>query len=339
LLDSLLQEVLIMEKCVILVHGGAWSIPDKIKERSLSGVEAAARVGWSVLLEGGTAVDAVEAAVIALEDNPVFDAGRGSVLTEEGEVEMDAFIMDGQAMRSGAVGAVATSKNPVKLARHIMEKTEHTLIVGQKADALAAKAGFDIVGQDYLVTPEGREEWETYKKYSQAVSSLFSERKKTAAPDAPEINSPSEGGLGHDTVGCVALDAEGNLAAATSTGGITGKMPGRVGDTPLAGAGGYADNQVGSVSTTGHGESITKVCLAHTAINFLESGETASSAGKLALKKMFDKVGGAGGLIIIDKSGDCSVEFTTSRMAWAGITSSGTLKSGIEPDQVITKKM
>jgi len=315
-----------MDRCVLIVHGGAWAIPENKIDASLEGVEAAAREGWKQLMQGASAVKAVQAAVNALEDDPVFDAGYGSVLTDSGEVEMDALIMDGKRMRSGAVGAVSCVKNPVDLARHVMENTDHTLLVGKGAERQATLAGLEIVEPESLVTPEGREEWETYKQYKSAVNSLFSGR------DKEKVKAP-EPGIGHDTVGCVALDAEGNIACATSTGGITGKMPGRVGDTPLVGAGGYADNQVGGVSTTGHGESITKTCLAHTAVINMEQGLSPSGAGKKALERMMDKVGGAGGLIIINKSGEWTAEFSTERMAWAAIKED-TLYSGIHPGQV-----
>merc|ERR1719500_1558442 len=166
---------------------------------------------------------------------------------------MDALIMDGKTLACGSVAAVNNIRNPVELARKVMEKTPHTLIVGEGANTLAKEEGVEQVDKEYLVTPEGVEEWETYKKYNIAVSSLFGQR-------------------GHDTVGAVALDRGGNLACATSTGGITGKRPGRVGDSPLVGSGGYADDSAGAVSTTGHGESITKVVLAHTVITGLSRG-------------------------------------------------------------------
>jgi len=310
-----------MDKCVLIVHGGAWAIPSDRVEASKEGVEKAAREGWKQLSQGGSAVSAVQAAVTALEDNPVFDAGYGSVLTDSGEVEMDALIMDGKRMRSGAVGAVSCIKNPIDLARHIMDNTDHTLLVGKGAERQAILAGLEIVDPNSLVTQEGKEEWETYKQYNSAVNSLFSGRSKDESQ-----------GIGHDTVGCVALDADGNIACATSTGGITGKMPGRVGDTPIVGAGGYADNQIGGVSTTGHGESITKACLAYTAILNMEQGLSPSDAGQKALTRMMDKVGGAGGLIIINRSGEWCAEFSTQRMAWAAIKMD-TIYSGINPKE------
>jgi len=335
-----------MADCVLVVHGGAWRIPKALTEKNLAGVEEAAEAGWKVLQSGGSAVQAVETAVVSLENNPVFCAGYGSVLTDCGDVEMDALIMDGSNLKSGAVAAVSTSPNPVKLARYVMDKTDHTLVVGHGAQKLATQSGLATVEPSTLVTAQAIDEWKTYKQYNHAVHSLFSVR-----PEGNELkvgdtkddktifdtDGDKSASVGHDTVGCVALDSKGNMAAATSTGGIVGKMTGRVGDSPLVGAGGYADNQVGCISTTGHGESITRVCLAHTAINLLEQGSSPTEAAKKALNKMSRKVGGAGGMIIIDKFGDFSVEFTTDRMVWASIKAN-TMQSGIDPAQKRTRK-
>ena len=172
---------------VIVIHGGAWAIPDQLEVASREGVKRAARAGWEVISKGGTAVDAVTEAVKVLEDDPAFDAGRGSVLTDRGEVEMDALIMNGKNLDCGSVATVNNIKNPVMLARKVMEKTPHTLIVGEGANILAREENVEPASKDYLVTAAGLEEWETYKKYNVAVSSLFGQR-------------------GHDTVGAVSLD-------------------------------------------------------------------------------------------------------------------------------------
>ena len=200
---------------------------------------------------------------------------------------MDALVIDGRTLDCGAVAAVNCVKNPIELARVVLEKTPHTLMVGPGANLLAEEFDVTPAGPEYLVTEAGRKEWETYKKYSQTVGSLFSQRD----------------GQGHDTVGAVALDLERNLACATSTGGITGKRGGRVGDSPLVGCGGYADSSVGAVSTTGHGESITKVCLARTVLHHLESGKDPEEAGAASLSYMYRKVSGSGGVIVLDKEG------------------------------------
>jgi len=296
-------------------------------EVSREGVEAAAREGWKQLMQGASAVSAVQAAIAALEDNPEFDAGYGSVMNDLGEVEMDALIMDGKSMSSGAVGAISCVKNPIKMAKHVMENTDHTFLVGKGAERQAKLAGLEEVEPSSMVTKEGREEFENYKHYSSAVNSLYSGRAIL-----------TEGGLGHDTVGCVAMDYQGNLACGTSTGGITGKMAGRVGAVGCIGCGGYADNQVGCASTTGHGESLTKACLAFSAINLMEQGIPPQTAGKKALKRMLDKVGGAGGIILIDKNGDWSADFITERMAWAAIKGD-IVYSGVHPDEKLEKPL
>jgi len=312
----------IFQEPIIVVHGGAWSIPDHMETVSREGVKNAAKAGYSVLLSGGSALDAVTAAVMALEDDPAFDAGRGSVLTDSGKVEMDAMVMDGENLETGAVASVNNVRNPIMLARKVMEKTDHTLLVSHGAVQLAETLQVEKADQDYLITEAGRQEWETYKQYNQTVTNLFNQR----------INS------GHDTVGAVARDKNGNLSCATSTGGITGKRPGRVGDSPLVGCGGYADNHSGAVSTTGHGESITKVCLAHKIISRLEDGESPRDASSKSLKFMFDRVAGSGGCIVIDKHGRYSAQFTTERMPWASI-SQNVISHGFLPEECNVEKI
>ncbi|XP_078469292.1 isoaspartyl peptidase/L-asparaginase-like isoform X5 [Lampetra planeri] len=252
---------------VVVVHGGAWAIPDDLAEASMAGVKGAAVRAHELLSRGGgSALDAVEVAVKALEDDAAFDAGlrcrhspslalcHGSVLTEAGEVEMDALMMDGRTLRLGSVSCVQGVANPVSLARAVMEKTEHAMLTAAGAARFAEALGVARVPQRELVTEAARSEWERYRRYRHAVRALFSSERV------------------HDTVGAVALDARGDVACATSTGGITNKMPGRVGDSPIVGCGGYADNAVGAVSTTGHGESIMKVTLARLILFHMEAG-------------------------------------------------------------------
>ncbi|KAM3833970.1 isoaspartyl peptidase/L-asparaginase-like, partial [Diretmus argenteus] len=202
-------------KAVVVVHGGAWAIPDEISKASVDGVKAAARDGSSVLRRGGSAVDAVESAVRAMEDNTVFDAGHGSVLNTDGEVELDAIIMDGRTLASGAVSSVRNIANPVSLARAVMEKTDHVMLTSRGANLFAKKIGMVTLPTDTLVTEYERNEWEKHKKYVTGVKELFNSQ------------------WGHDTVGAVAVDCSGNVACATSTGGIRNKMVGRVGDSPI----------------------------------------------------------------------------------------------------------
>ena len=299
----------------IIVHGGAYAIPDSIKEPSVEGCKAACKEGFQVLIQGGSALDAVESAIKALEDNPVFDAGTGSVLTINEEVEMDAVIMDGKKLNCGAVACVKTVKNPISLARAVMEKTEHVLIVGDGADSFARSLGIEEVTVEELTTQEAKDELAKFKKYDSTVDSLFNICEKP----------PS---LGHDTVGCVAIDSDGNIAAGTSTGGITAKMSGRVGDSPIIGSGCYANAYAGA-SSTGHGESIMKVCLTKSCTddisNVLKNNGNNSASQALILKSKLDdmkeQVGGCGGVISINKNGEVANAFTTPSMCYAQLSS------------------
>jgi len=279
---------------VVVVHGGAWAIPDSLEAASRAGVRASSQAAFKVLKKGGSALEAVTEAVRLLEDDPAFDAGKGSVLTKEG-----------QDLGVGAIACVNNVKNPVLLARRVLENTPHTMMVGEGAERLALEdPPLQLAGRADLVTKAGEEEWERFKKYNQCVSTLFCQQE------------------GHDTVGAVALDLSGNVASATSTGGITGKRGGRVGDSPLAGSGGYADNRSGAVSTTGHGESITKVCLAHRVVQDMQANP-ANKAASEGLAYMQSRVGGSGGLVAVDVFGRWSAEFTTVRMPWSAITREG----------------
>ncbi|XP_069091850.1 isoaspartyl peptidase/L-asparaginase-like isoform X1 [Pleurodeles waltl] len=301
-------------KPVLVVHGGAWAIPDYLAEDSILGVKIAAKHGYSLLERGVNAVKAVEAAVRILEDNPVFDAGHGAVLNADGEVELDAIIMDGKTLAAGAVSSIRNISNPVSFACSVLEQSPHIMLTGGGANLYADKLGFSQVPTDELVTDNARREWKQYQRYKQAVGSLFSKS------------------MVHDTVGAVAIDQEGNLACATSTGGITNKMVGRVGDSPIIGSGGYADNLAGAVSTTGHGESIMKVTLARRIILDMENGTMPAEAADAALSYMKNRVHGHGGVIAINKSGDWTAKFTTQRMAWAAIKDD-LLTYGLNPDE------
>ena len=246
----------------IAVHGGAWAIPDAEVQAHDEGVRAAAEAGYAVLKAGGSAIDAVEAAIRVLEDAPVFDAGTGSVLNAAGEVEMDALICDGASLRSGGVIGLDCVRHPISIARRVLEGTPHALLGGQGAKDFArahAPPG-DLCDPRELVTGAAREEWTRRKDYGDTVGACFDNKPPTPPSDKHAQQEQ------HDTVGCVALDGEGNIVAGTSTGGITMKMRGRVGDSPLVGCGAYADAALGGCSTTGHGESIMRVLLAHAAV-------------------------------------------------------------------------
>lgn len=305
---------------VLVVHGGAWAIPDELAKASVDGVKTAACEGFSVLKRGGSAVDAVEVAVRALEDNTVFDAGHGAVLNKDGEVELDAIIMDGRTLATGAVSSVKNIANPVSLARAVMEKTSHVMLTSQGANLFAESIGISTVPTETLVTEYERREWEKHKNYNTGVIEDFNTQ------------------WAHDTVGAVALDSAGNVACATSTGGIRNKMVGRVGDSPIIGCGGYADNFSGAVSCTGHGESILKVTLARLILSKIEQGKSVTEASQMSLQHMGDRVKGAGGAIVVSPSGHWAATFTTERMAWAAVEQD-VLWYGLDPDERLKEQL
>jgi L-asparaginase / beta-aspartyl-peptidase len=217
----------------LVVHGGAWAIPQENTAATLDGIRDATKAGWEVLNAGGSAVDAVEASVRVLEDNPIFDAGRGSVLTDEGKVEMDACIMDGHSLGAGAVASITAARNPISVARAVMESTDHCLVVGAGADRLVERLGCEVAGDEWLVTPAAQDEYERFKSYSSTVSTLFAAGSSSASNGGDGDSSSKSGAkkepsmpkMGHDTVGAVAVDVDGNVAAATSTGGVSRVQP------------------------------------------------------------------------------------------------------------------
>lgn len=279
------------------IHGGAGPLPrpclssqDEAQYRRA--LDAALDAGYTILERGGASLDAVVAAVRSLEDCPLFNAGRGAALTRDGAAELDAAVMEGRQQRAGAVAAVRHVKNPVELARRVMEKTPHVLLVASGAEELALEEGLELVPNAYFVTPERQRQ-------------LQSQQHRIAQdpPPAPE-----------GTVGAVALDAAGNLAAATSTGGTTNKLPGRVGDSPLIGAGTYAKNGVCAVSTTGHGESFIRVVAAYHICSAVEyRGMTLRQAAREMLQ-LLRGLGGAGGVIAVDAGGNIVTELSSEAM-------------------------
>jgi len=253
----------------LIVHGGAWDIPDDEVAPHLAGCRRALAAGWEALTNGRSALDAVEIAVRIMEDDPTFDAGVGSVLNRDGLVELDAAIMDGATLRSGAVAAVRGIRNPISLARRVLE-SEAALLVGRGAERFADTVGIERCADEDMIVPRERARWEelcrlaayrTPDAFQRPPGEVAGLRGIVAggdhAPDHPGLRIQHPG----DTVGAVALDRYGNLAAAVSTGGTPFKLPGRVGDTPLIGAGLYADVQTGGCASTGWGESIIKVLL------------------------------------------------------------------------------
>lgn len=290
----------------LVVHGGAWDIPDDLVEAHREGVHRALKAGWSILHKGGTAVDAVESAIMMMEDDDTFDAGRGSFINAAGEIELDASIMDGKTFQAGAVAAVQNVKNPIRLARKIMEESEHILLVGMGATRFAREHGVRTCGQDDLITNRELERWrEAQGRKHHSTKEAFRRKKMPV-----------------DTVGAVALDHHGNLASGTSTGGTPNKYPGRVGDSPLIGCGTYADNAVGAVSTTGWGEAMIKVVMAKTVIDLMDrNGGDPDKAVRDGLKILERKADGYGGLIAINNEGQIGISYNTPRMARALMTS------------------
>ncbi|MFC2015370.1 isoaspartyl peptidase/L-asparaginase family protein [Chloroflexota bacterium] len=282
----------------IIVHGGAWEIPAEVHEAHRQGTHHAVEAGWDVLNGGGSARDAVEAAIVVMEDDETFDAGRGSFLNSDGQVELDAGFMDGSELQVGAVAAVQYLQNPIRLARAVMEQSEHVLLVAQGAQRFAHKMGFPICDLTDLVVPREFERWQ---------KRLRDQKHKAR----PSLSLPS------DTVGCVALDTEGHVAAGTSTGGSRNKMPGRVGDVPMVGCGFYADDQLGGASCTGWGEAIAKVVLARQALHYLHSTGQPQSAAQAAIQLLADKVQGVGGVILLTPDGRPGWHNNTPSMAFA----------------------
>ncbi|XP_042592949.1 isoaspartyl peptidase/L-asparaginase isoform X1 [Cyprinus carpio] len=282
---------------VVVVHGGAGHIPKERAELSTIGVKEAARTGYAILQKGGSAMDAVVEAVALMENNPGFNAGQGSVLNVKGEVEMDAMVMDGRTLDSGAVSAVRRIANPVQLARLVMEKTKHLCLTAEGASKFARSMGVPEVPEESLITDYAKMRW-----------------KKNLQPDANPVECQM-GKMG--TVGAVAVDKDGNIACATSTGGMINKMEGRVGDTPCVGCGGYADNNIGAVSPTGHGEAIMKVTLSRLVLFHMEQGKTPEEASDLALTYMKERVDGLGGVVVVDPKGTWTAWFNSLQMSWA----------------------
>ncbi|KAF5910123.1 isoaspartyl peptidase/L-asparaginase [Clarias magur] len=278
-------------------HGGAGYIPKEQAESASVGVREATRKGYAILKSGGSAVDAVVEAVTILENNPNFNAGRGSVLNIKGEVEMDALVMDGCTLACGAVAAVKKVANPIQLARLVMDKTNHVCLAADGASQFARAMGIPEVPGESLITDYAIKRWQD-----------------NLLPDADPVQAQM-GKMG--TVGAVAVDVQGNVACATSTGGIINKMEGRVGDTPCVGCGAYADNQIGAVAPTGHGEAIMKVVLSRQILFHMEQGKSPEEASDLSLDYMQKRVSGLGGVVVVDPKGTWAARFSSQQMPWA----------------------
>ena len=286
----------------IIVHGGAGTIPAEEHAAYRAGCQAAALAGFDVLRRGGSPLDAVEAAIVYLEDDPAFDAGVGSYLNRDGVVQLDAGIMDGRTYQIGAVIAVERVKNPIRVARRLLGG-EHIVFAGPGATAYAQASGIPLCDPEDLVAAHERERW------------LLEQRKRVDASGAS--GAPGQGQPGKQgTVGAVAIDRAGNIVAGTSTGGSLFKPAGRVGDSPLPGCGYYADNALAGVSSTGHGESIMRVLLARSAADLCARLD-APQAAEAALRLLDERVGGQAGLILIDHAGRVGYAHSTPHMACA----------------------
>jgi beta-aspartyl-peptidase (threonine type) len=280
----------------LIVHGGAWDIPDELVEAHRAACLAAIQAGWQVLQSGGTALDAVECAILVMEDDPALDAGVGAFLNAEGEVELDAGLMDGTTLAVGSVAAVQRIRHPITLARKVME-SEHVLLVGQGAEHFAERHQVERCPSALFVIPRELDRWA-----ANAANAAFHVRQAFTHA--------------RDTVGAVALDAHGNVAAGTSTGGTPHKLPGRVGDSPLVGSGYYADRSLGGASCTGWGEGIMRVVLAKSTIDRLASDD-AMTAAQWGVSCLETKVNGLGGIIVLDRHGRVGYASNTPRMAFA----------------------
>src|SRR5450432_3333203 len=294
----------------LIIHGGAWDIPDSAVPACKSGCERALTAGWGILQAGGSALDAIEAAVVILEDDPVFDAGYGSHLNLDGRVECDAIVMDGATLRAGAVATLQHVRNPVRLARKVLENCPHMMLVAEGAERFAHEQGIKLCAAEDLITDAEREAWSKCKIDKHAAA----------------FHRGHEQG----TVGAVALDRDGRIFAATSTGGICCKLPGRVGDSPLIGCGCYADSETGGASSTGLGEAIMRVVMAKAATDSLrQPGTNPMRAAKDAMQLLTVRGKGTGGIILLDKNGKPGFAFTTPRMAYGYVNPDSTFNTAV----------
>lgn len=287
-------------KAVLAVHGGAWAIPEELSSAHLNGVRNALARGWGILEQGGSALDAVEEAVVVMEDDEAFDAGRGSFLNRDGKVQLDALIMDGATLRAGGVGCVERILNPIRAARKVLSESPHVYFVAEGAERFAEEHGIRLGTNEDLIVPREVERL-------RACQAAGADSKQP--PFAPTIS--------HDTVGAVAVDQQENIAAATSTGGTLNKASGRLGDSSLIGCGCYADNQTAAVSTTGWGEPIMKLVLAKWAADRVASGNLPQWVAEEAIHYLEERLNGHGGIILVDASGRFGIAHNTPAMAWA----------------------
>lgn len=342
----------------ILIHGGAWAMPDSAIAAHERGIHNALQAGWKALSRGGSAVDAVVDAVASMEDDDTFDAGRGSFLTRDGRVQMDALLMQGRDLRTGGVACVERLQNPIRAARLVLDQSPHVYFVGPGAEAFAQSHDMPLIPNGDLIVPRERDRLARFLEAEQrgATDTTFSGDANSAAstgatPSAAALAEetrtvPTEQGTrltidhaiesaadflpasdpvlnSHDTVGAVALDSRGNLAAGTSTGGTLAKAPGRVGDSSLIGCGCYADDLSAAVSLTGWGEPIMKLVLGKRAVDRVAAGDTPQAAATEAIHYLHTRLGGFGGIILLGPDGQIGLAHNTPRMAWGLATPTG----------------
>jgi beta-aspartyl-peptidase (threonine type) len=296
----------VKKKTMLVIHGGAGTITRQsmsadVEKQYRDALELALRAGHAVLDKGGSSLDAIEASIRVLEDSPLFNAGKGAVFTHEGRNELDASIMDGRTKAAGSVAGVTIIRNPITAARAVMEKSEHVMMVGRGAELFATKMGLEIVDPSYF--------W-TERRWKALQNELTKEKPQAVLDFAPLDEAKKFG-----TVGAVALDVHGNLAAGTSTGGMTNKQFGRVGDAPIIGAGTYADNESCAVSATGHGEFFIRWTVAYDIAALMKyRGLTVQQAGDEVIHKKLAPVKGEGGVIILDRKGNFATSFNSEGM-------------------------
>ena len=332
-------------------------MPDAVVAAHERGVKAAVAAGWAVLSRGGPAAEAVEAAVSVMEDDDTFDAGRGAFLTRDGRVQLDALLMNGADLRAGGVACVERLRNPIQAARLVLHESPHVYFVGEGAEQFAAEHGMALIKNSELIVERERErlrifleaeaageadttfsglpaefgvphssrqklrdEWAT-RPHSVGVEAALDAEVEEGLPAVLRLDDPTL--HSHDTVGAVALDADGNLAAGTSTGGTLGKAPGRVGDSSLIGCGCYADNGSAAVSLTGWGEPIMKLVLGKWAADRVAAGSAPEQASAEAIAYLHQRLGGHGGMILLDRDGRIGLAHNTPRMAWGVATAAG----------------
>ena len=299
----------------LAVHGGAWNIPDREIEAHAEGVRLALESGWRALRRGRGALGVVEHVVRLLEDDPTFNAGRGSHLDASGALRMDASIMEGRSLRAGAVGAIAGVRHPVSVARLVMTRSRHVLLIGDPARRFARRHGAELCATRDLLVGRERARYHRVRRGERSLVDLeFHARRRRP----------------HGTVGAVAVDSGGRLAAATSTGGTQDKAPGRLGDSPIVGAGTYADDRLGAASSTGWGESILRVLLAKCAVDALARRRAPHLAGRVAIRALA-RIGGFGGVVLLDRDGRAAAVFNTPRMARGIATERAGLRVSVEP--------